>query len=302
MKQQHRADLLLAFATACWGSSCVLTKLGLGEIEVFNLIALRFLIAFALSAVVFSKRIRNVGDLKKLLANAALIGWILFVTYGFNNFGIRYTSVSNAGFLTCIAGLFVPFVAYALNREPIRKKIILSAVFSAAGVYLLTVSGELSFQIGDLLCILCSACFALHITVTGRMSKEVDPVCLGVFQLGFVGVYSAVASFLLEIPRLPATGEAWLIVLVLSVFCSAAAFIIQTVAQKYTSPAHTGIIFALEPVFAMIFAFAVLGETLTLSGMMGAGLMFASILIMETRLTETIEERIKGKWRSKTAE
>ncbi len=67
----------------------------------------------------------------------------------------------------------------------------------------------------------------------------------------------------------------------LSVFCTGAAFIIQAVAQQYTSASHVGVIFALEPVFAGIVAFFLAGEILTVRAYVGAALLVSSLFIME---------------------
>ncbi len=86
---KRKADLLLVFVTACWGSSSMLTKLGLGEIGPFNLMTLRFLIAFVLSALVVAKRFQKTENLRLLIARSAVLGFILFATNAFNNFGVK---------------------------------------------------------------------------------------------------------------------------------------------------------------------------------------------------------------------
>lgn len=140
---------------------------------------------------------------------------------------------------------------------------------------------QLQFNKGDLLCILCSLTFATHIIVTGILTRGVDSISLGVLQLGFVGIYSMVLSFIFETPRLPASNQSWFIVFTLSIFCTAIAFIVQTVAQKYTTSTHTGLIFSLEPAFGAIFAFIFAGEILSIRGYIGAIILIISILLVE---------------------
>ncbi|MBG9484990.1 hypothetical protein ABE52_23435, partial [Bacillus thuringiensis] len=57
MKLQLKADLGLLLVTFFWGASILLTKLGLDGIEEYNLIALRFIIAFLLSGLIFYKHL-----------------------------------------------------------------------------------------------------------------------------------------------------------------------------------------------------------------------------------------------------
>lgn len=280
MKIQLKADLALAAAAMFWGASCLLTKFGLGEIKVFNLIALRFIIGFFASVVLFHKSMRGVEA--KTVKYAAALSAILFCVLAFSTFGVKYTSASNAGFLTCLAGVFIPVIAYFFFRQALNGKILISILLAFTGMFLLTMNEQLRFNVGDVLCALCSVAFAVYVILMEKFTKDVDSVSLGVLQLGFVGLYSLIFSFILEAPGLPATVTGWYTVLILSLLCTAFGFITQTVAQKYTSATHTGLIFSLEPVFAVAFAFVFAGEILPLSNYMGAAMLLVSIFLVET--------------------
>lgn len=279
MKTYMKADLALLMITIFWGTSCLLTKWGLGDIREFNLIALRFIIAFALSAAVFRKRIRHID--RKTVRYAAILSAILFTVYVAMTYGVKMTSVSNAGFLTCLAGVFIPIVSYIFLKQKPEKKVLVSICLTLIGIFLLTINERIIFNLGDLFCTLCSLAYAVHIIVTGKLTVRVDSVSLGVMQLGFVGVYALIFSFIFESPALPPTAPSWLIVVTLSVFCTGVAFIVQTVAQKYTSPVHTGFIFSLEPVFTAIVAFLFADEALPFKGYFGGFLMVVSVILVE---------------------
>jgi drug/metabolite transporter (DMT)-like permease len=90
-----------------------------------------------------------------------------------------------------------------------------------------------------------------------------------------------VFSMFTETVRLPNTTVSWVSILSLSILCTAVGYIVQTTAQQYTSATHTGLILSLEPVFSAIFAFAVLGEVLSLKGYTGAAILMFSVLIAE---------------------
>lgn len=162
------------------------------------------------------------------------------------------------------------------------------------GIGLLTLSSELRISQGDLLCIAAALFYATHIIVTGRWASQSDTIQLGIYQLGFTALFGILFSILFETPTLPHTSQSWLAVLSLSILCSAIGFVVQTVAQKYTTPAHTGVIFSLEPVFAALFAFLLTGETLTLRGYIGAGLVLLSVLIAEIDLSKWRRNKQEG--------
>lgn len=291
MRTQLKADLLLVTVAMFWGASCLLTKIGVGEIQEFNLIALRFMIAFILSSFVFRNRLKHVDY--KTIKYAAILGTILFIVFVFMTFGVKYTTVSNAGFLTCLAGIFIPVISYVFLKQKQELKVILCILLSILGIYLLTVNVKVQFNIGDLLCILCSLGFSIFIIFTGILGKEVDSISLGILQLGFAGFYSLIFSFLLESPILPTTSQAWFVVLTLSILCTAFGFIVQTAVQKQTTATHTGLIFTLEPAFAAIFAFFFMHEILSPSGYLGEIILFFSILLVEIDVKKTFHSMIK---------
>jgi drug/metabolite transporter (DMT)-like permease len=288
MKIQLKADLMLLMVAMFWGASSLLTKLSLGSIQEFNLIALRFIIAFILAGIVFQKKLRNT-NLKTAKYGAILAG-IAFLVFAFFTFGVRYTTVSNAGFLTCLAAIFIPLILFLFTREIPNRKVMISIVLAVIGIYLLTLNSQILFNLGDFLCIICSLAFAAHIIVTGKFAKEVDPVTLGVIQLGFVALYSSVFSLIFENPTLPSTVESWFTVLILSVFCTAIGFIVQTYAQKYTTPVHTGLIFSMEPLFAAFFAFAFAHEMLLIRGYIGGIILVLSIINIEVDIKSLIKK------------
>jgi len=279
LKVQTKADLALILVTMFWGASCLLTKIGLSGLEPLTMMALRFIFAFVLSAAIFWKRIASSG--LTTVKYAAILSGILFIVYAFMTYGVKYTTASNAGFLTCLESVFIPIFAFVFLKQKQEKKVIFSICLAFVGVMLLSFNATLKINIGDVLCILCSVAFAVHILVMGTYTKRVDSLALGVLQLGFAGIYSLVAAFFFETPGFPQTTSSWVILLTLSIFCTAVGFIVQSVAQKYTTPSHTGLIFTMEPAFAAFFAFIFLGEVLAVRGYIGEVLMIISILIVE---------------------
>lgn len=125
--------------------------------------------------------------------------------------------------------------------------------------------------------------YAIDLLVTEKAvsNEEVDAYQMGVFQLGVTGTLNLIMSFLVETPHFPTTAAVWGSALFLAVFCTGVAFIVQPVAQQYTTASHTGVIFALEPVFAGVVAAVFAHEILSFKSYLGAFLMVASIFIME---------------------
>ena len=136
---------------------------------------------------------------------------------------------------------------------------------------------------GDMLCLMCAVAYAVDLILTERAvsHEEVDAYLLGVFQLGVTGILNFMLAFIFETPHFPETAGVWGSVIFLSVFCTGIAFVLQPVAQQYTTASHVGVIFTLEPVFAAIVALVFAHELLSVKAYIGALLMLASIFVME---------------------
>lgn len=284
MRPQLKADLAMLLVTLFWGSSYLFMQMGLTDLQTFNFIALRFLLAFVLAGLFFRQRILRIDG--KTLGRAFVLGALLFGVFVTITTGLKTTTASQAGFLVSLTVIFVPLLSMLLRQIP-PPRVFLGAFLALIGIGLLTLNSQLDISRGDTLCILGAVFYAIHIIVTGRWANQSDPLKLGVYQLGFTGLLGLLFSLVLETPRLPETPEAWFAVLMLGIFCSAIGFVVQTIAQQYTTPTHTALIFSMEPVFAVAIAFLVTGEMLTLRGYVGAALVLFSILIAEMDL---------GKW------
>jgi len=291
MNKQIKADLMLLMITVFWGASYMLTKLGLGDLQPFNLIALRFIIAFILSAVVFHKQVLS-ADKKtikySLILSILLVGMFISMTYG-----LQSTTASNAGFLISLSVVLIPIISYFFLKQRIEKRIILSLCLVVIGIALLSLDTQFRINVGDLLCLLCALFCAVHVIVIGIFTREVDSIALGTIQLGFAGLFCVIISMLTENVKLPDTPVSWFSVLMLSIFCTAVGYIIQSTAQKYTSATHTGLILSLEPVFSAILGYIVLGETLAPRGYIGALLMLLSVLNAEVDFKSVFKRKVE---------
>ena len=285
MTKQVRADGILTLVTLCWGVSYLLMDISLVELDPFTLNAFRFLGAFAIAALISFKKIKTVN--KTTLKYSLLVGFALVFVYIGATFGVKYTSLSNSGFLCALTVIFTPILGWLFFRKSPGKKLTFVVILCFVGIALLTLGDDFSINMnhlkGDLLCLMCAVAYAVDLLLTEKAvsHEEVDAYNLGVFQLGVTGTLNLIMAFIVETPQLPETGQVWGAVIFLSVFCTGVAFVLQPVAQQYTTASHVGVIFTLEPVFAAIVAYFFAGEVLSAKAYIGAVLMLASILIME---------------------
>ncbi len=279
MNKQVRADLMLFVVTIFWGASYILTKFALEALEPFNLTALRLLIAFAVSGLVFYRRILKLD--KRTIQYSLVLSVLLVCMFISMSYGLKYTTASNAGFLISLAVIIIPVLSYLFLKQRIEKKVLIGVSIAPIGIALLTLDSRLSISGGDLLCILCAFFSGAHVVCMGVFTRKVDSVALGILQLGFAGMFSLIFSFFTEAVRLPDTTTAWGATLTLSILCTAVGYLVQATSQQYTSATHTGLILSLEPVFSAILGYAFLSEVLLPRGYAGAAILLLSVLIAE---------------------
>ena len=278
---QLKADLMLLLVTVCWGVSYFLMDLCLEEIDPFTLNTYRFLGAFAIAALLSVKKLRNISY--QTIKYAFFVGIALTVCYIGATFGVKYTSQSNAGFLCAMTVIFAPILAFIFKKIIPDRKMVLVLILCLVGIALMTLNDELKMALGDILCLMCAVAYAsdLLLTETAVQKEDVDAYQLGIFTLLFTGLFMLVLALMFEDIVPPQSGACWASVVFLSIFCTGVAFVVQPIAQQYTTSTHVGVIFCLEPVFAGIVAFFLAGEVLLPRAYFGACLMLAGLFIME---------------------
>lgn len=285
-----KADLMLLMVTFGWGISYYLIDLSLEDMGSFTLNSNRFLIAFAVALILAFPKLKNIS--KTTFKFSLLLGGALVFVYLGATFGVKYTTLSNVGFLCGLTVIFTPILSAIIYKKLPNKKQTTVILMSFIGIALLTLKDDFTINynnlLGDLLCIMCALAYAIHLLITEKAVtfEDVDPFHLGVLQLGTTGVFNLILALIFEKPHLPSQAAYWGPVLFLAIFCTGTAFIVQCIAQQYTEASHVGIIYSLETVFAGIVAFVLANEVLSLQSYLGAALMIVSIFVMEIDFTK----------------
>ena len=267
MSIQGKANLLMVIVTMFWGLSYTFMVMGLETLAVYNVVALRCIIAFVVAGIIFYKRMIKVDV--KTFKYAAIQGLLLFIVFALSLFGLESTSASNAGFILSLTVVLVPIFSSFIEKKLPSRAVSFAIVCTMIGITVLTANGSFSFQKGDILVAIAALCYSTYLLLNSSFTRNVESISYGIYQLGFAGLYALVLTFLLETPTLPNSSSSWIAIIGLGVICSAFCFVGQTVAQQYTSATHTGLIFSLEPIFAAMFAMMFIGEGLTLKLIIG---------------------------------
>jgi len=299
-----RAYLLMLFVVAVWGSTFVLVKGALADATpaAFNLA--RMTLAFLILGVAYHRYWRGIRRWQ--VAAGALVGLCLAVGYQFQTTGLARTTPSKSAFITGLLVVLVPLLSMIPGVHPPgarrpRWNAFTGAAMAFGGILLLTApavthapgpssllsqaSGLMpdwsSINLGDLLTLGCAIGFAFHCLALSHVSPRIGFQQLALLQVGFCALFMALSLPLIERPHIVWTPRLLLALGIAAVLATAAAFSIQSWVQSVLPPTHTALILTLEPVFAWITSFLVMGERLGARPACGALLILAGIALTE---------------------
>lgn len=287
-----QARILLISVIAVRSTAFLFSKIALRTLEPFNLLGIRFLTAFPVLAVLFHKNMRS--STRRDLLHGAVIGFAFFSVMAFETFALRVTETSTVSFLENSAIVLVPIIESVLRRRMPAKSVMICGALAFTGVGILATRGGGAPGGGEGLCLCAAFMYAVSMILIGRFSSEDDPLLLGIYQIGFMGLFALAASFLTETVRLPSSSVEWSCILILAVVCTCFGFTLQPVAQKYVSTEETARFCAINPLSASVIGWVVLKEPFGLRGVIGAALILLGLLLHgkpEKRDTEGCSHR-----------
>jgi drug/metabolite transporter (DMT)-like permease len=277
--RERGAELALIGITVIWGLTFVFTKNSLKELQPFVFLAWRFAIALAAMAVLCIPRYSKM-DWKVVLAGV-ILGSVLFSSYAFQTFGLKYTTAGNAGFITGLFIVFTPLLAWAFLGHKQSPKAIVAVGVALTGLAFLSLTPDLTINAGDALVLVCAFTYSVHIILLDGYTKKYDLALLTLVQMGVLFVLNTAAGFAFETVKAPPTAYVWMSVIVCGLLASALAFYVQGFAQRVLTPSRTSMVLIMEPVFSLIFGMILLAERLTWRGWVGCALIMAGMVITE---------------------
>jgi drug/metabolite transporter (DMT)-like permease len=277
-RRQIVAVFSLLLVALIWGATFVMVKEAVSQIGVFTFLALRFLLAAFVLALIFWPRLRASSP-REFLAGA-LVGLFLFGGYALQTIGLKYTSVSKTGFITGLSVVVVPLLSTLLFRQKQNLTALVGVLLATTGLGLLTLRG-LSMAQGDLWVLGGAVAFALQIVALGRFAPQMETGSLATIQVATVALLSAPLAWAMEGSLPQMSEQLWFAILFTGIMATSLAFLVQSKAQRFTSPTHTALIFATEPVFAAIFGYLLLQERLGSREILGCALILAGMAVGE---------------------
>ncbi len=316
-----RADLMLLLCALFWGGTFVAIEMAVHQMPPYLMVALRFLSAAAAFFPFFlylklkrepapgkaaSTALTSVDSPSSNtrtwwspflgpLAGLAL-GVVSFAGYGLQTHGLVFTTPARSAFITQLLVVFTfPMQILFLRRKVIPSAYAGLALVLCGAYFLLGSPAGGNWNQGDWLTIGCALYFALLIVLLDVFSRRFGTADLTFYQILGTGVLAAAASGLgLDKAYLPEEengrdfllnhsydGQLILALLYLALPATIGTVLLQVRFQKETSPARASLLYAMEPVFAGLFAYLILGQFLGWSESFGALLIVIGVIVSE---------------------
>ena len=295
--KEIKGAFLLFLAAFIWGTTFVAQRLGMDYVGPFTYLWARSLVGGIVLipiAIVFTRLSKhdhidqsNLVESKKLhrrhlWTGGIICGVILFAGSAFQQFGLLYTNVGKAGFISALYIIFVPVIGVFLKKK-CGINVWISILIAVVGLYLLSMNGAFTLSKGDSLILVCSILFAFHIVVIDHLSPKVNGVLLSCIQFWICGLLSGVAMLIMESPTWESIVKAGGAILYAGIFSSGVAFTCQIIGQKHVKPAIAALIMSLEAVVSVLSGWILLHQTLTNRELIGCLIMFFAIIFAQVQ-------------------
>lgn len=270
-------EILLALVMMARGTSFIFSKLLLETMSTFNVLALRFGIAFLVLAALFARRLYRAS--RKVWIAGFLIGFLYFLVMSLELTALTMADTGPVALTEHTSIVMVPLATAALARVRPNPVMLISAFLAVAGVGMLTLPGG-NFSAGLLIALLGAICYTVTIIVTDRLTHSpAEGFVVGIIQLGTLALLAGIASLFLESPHLPSSPAQWGMLAVLVLVCTIFGFTFQPVAQARVSAEMTGLLAALNPAVAAIIGALVLHEQFGWLGALAVVLILIAITL-----------------------
>lgn len=295
-KRSLRSSFLLFLAAFIWGVAFVAQSVGMDYMGPFTFNGARFLMGslVLLPLVLYRRKSakrekKQFGSVKVTLTGGICCGLALCSAALFQQFGILYTTVGKAGFITTLYIIIVPIMGIFLKKK-IPGKVWLAAVVAMAGMYLLCMSESLKLGKGDRYVFICAILFSVHILVIDYFSPRADGVELSCLQFFTAGTVCSVLALVFEKPEVSNFVDGIIPLAYAGIMSSGVAYTLQVVGQKDLDPTVASLILSMESVISMLAGWVILGQAMSRRELLGCALVFGAVVMVQLP-----ERSIKGK-------
>ncbi len=290
--QELESSLLLFLAAFIWGVAFVAQSIGLSYVGPMTFNGTRFLLGgVVLLPLIYYRRKRRQTDIdsnpketrrqrKDLLTGGLCCGLAICIASSFQQYGIGYTTVGKAGFITALYIVIVPVLGTFLGKKP-GSLVWAGALLATVGFYLLCIMESFQINRGDILVFICAICFSFHIMIIDYFAPKVDGVELSCLQFFISGILCMAGAFLWENPSWSQIAAGAVPILYAGIFSCGIAYTLQIIGQAKINPTVASMVLSLEAVISVLAGWIILKEELTVRQISGCVLVFGAVILAQ---------------------
>lgn len=294
MSRQKTRNSFLLFLTACiWGMAFVSQSKGMEYMHPFTFNGIRALIGALVLLLYIVITRRAAGD-KAVPVNWPVTiragiwcGIALTVASTLQQYGILYTTVGKAGFITTLYIIFVPIGGIFFRRK-VSAIVWIGAAMAAVGMYLLCMTESLSLGRGDIMVFLCAVIFAAHIMIVDHYAEQAEGVIVSCIQFLICGVVCTAAAMIWGAPTFLQLRDGAGTLLYAGVLSCGVGYTLQIVGQKGVNPTVAALILSMESVVATVAGWAAYkigllktDQSMTLRQIVGCAIVFIAVILVQ---------------------
>jgi len=306
-KTQLKGVIILLLTALIWGVAFVAQSAGMDDVGPLTFSGTRTLLgAIVLLPVII---IRDRAAMKKMtpeqitdkksadkkaIINGCVLGLVFCIATNTQQYAFLDSAPGKIAFITALYIFFVPLLGLFIKKKvPLVTWI--CVVFGLIGLYFLCIDPANLGAInkGDLLAIICSVIFSVHILLIEKFAPDVDGIKLSCIQFAVAGVISCILMFIFEDPQIAAIKSALIPILYAGILSCGLAYTFQIVGQKYTEATVASLLLCMESVFGVIASAIILHDILAPREIFGCAIMFAAIILSQFSdiLTKKLKQR-----------
>jgi len=275
------------FAATVWGASFIATKVALEDVSPVTIVWMRFSMGIVVLGLAVALQKQFTLPKKNEWGYFALLGFlgITFHQWLQSN-GLKTSEAGTTAWIVATTPVFMALLGWLILKEKldwIKSFGILLAFF---GVLVVVSDGNIaSISIGtvgapgDALVLASAVNWSIFSALSRRGLKTYSASLMIFYVMSFGWIFTSVlfvgTGSYIELPALSLNG--WMGVTFLGIFCSGLAYIAWYDALQALSTAATGVFLYIEPLVAMVVAFFVLGEGITIASLIGGAVILFGV-------------------------
>ena len=293
--------LELLLTALIWGTAFVAQSVGMEHIGPYTFNAARFFVGGLvlipiLLVIKKTDKQEKTAEEKRLYRKNTMIGGIccgviLCSASTFQQIGIQYTTVGKAGFITALYIVIVPLLGLFLKKK-VTWLVWLSTIIAVIGFYLLSISGKVTMNRGDIAVLICAVLFSVHILVVDYFSPKADGVGISCIQFWISAIISAGLMFLFENPQMQEVLAAAKPILYAGIMSCGVAYTLQIIGQKHVEPTIASLLMSLESVFSVLAGWVLLGQILSVKELLGCALVFTAVVLAQIPVPQKLNKNL----------